>query len=257
MPKDYNLSMYDHSIRLSIITATFNTAECLPRLIDSLKSQSDPDFQWVVADGGSTDETLALVRDAAKCMNVNVDSRSDFGIYDALNRAVKMADGDYYIVIGADDEFFPDAVAQYKAACISTDADFVTARVEVGGCICGMRNKRWEWLYGPFAHVGCHAVGLAIRRSLHERFGYYSRSFPIAADQLFILEAIHGGATVCEQSFIAGKYYHGGSSGQDILGTLVEGFRVQVRVGHGLLLQLILLVARVFKNWSRIKAWRA
>jgi glycosyltransferase involved in cell wall biosynthesis len=249
--------MFDPSIHLSIITATFNTAECLPLLIASLKSQSDTDFQWVVADGGSTDETLALVHDAAKTMDVKVDSRPDFGIYDALNRAVKMADGDYYVVIGADDEFFPDAVAQYKAACTSTDADFVTARVEVDGCVCGVRNKRWEWLYGPFAHVGCHAVGLAIRRSLHERFGYYSRSFPIAADQLFILEAIHGGATVRELPFVAGKYYHGGSSGQDILGTLVEGFRVQVRVGHGLLFQLLLFVARVFKNWPSIKAWRA
>lgn len=249
--------MLGPSIHLSIITATFNTAECLPRLIDSLKSQSDPDFEWIVADGGSTDETLALVHDAAKTLNVKVDSRPDFGIYDALNRAVKMADGDYYVVIGADDEFFPDAVAQYKAACTSTDADFVTARVEVDGCVCGVRNKRLEWLYGPFAHVGCHAVGLAIRRSLHDRFGYYSRSFPIAADQLFILEALHGGATVSEQPFVAGKYYHGGSSGQDMLGTLVEGFRVQVRVGHGLLPQLCLLIARIFKNWSRIKARRA
>ncbi|MBE1426377.1 glycosyltransferase involved in cell wall biosynthesis [Desulfomicrobium macestii] len=249
--------MLASSVRLAIITATFNTAEYLPRLIDSLKSQSDPDFIWIVADGGSTDETLALLRDAAKSLNVTVDTRSDFGIYDALNRSVRMADSDYYIVIGADDEFFPDAVAQYKVACRSTNADFVTALVEGAGRICGVRKRKWEWLYGPFAHVGCHAVGLAIRSSLHERFGYYSRSFPIAADQLFILEAIHGGATVCEQSFIAGKYYHGGFSGQDILGTLVEGFRVQVRVGHGLLLQLILLVARILKNWSRIKVWRA
>ena len=248
--------MLGPSTHLSIITATFNTGDCLPRLIDSLMSQSDPDFEWIVADGGSTDETHALVRDAAKTLNVKVDSRPDFGIYDALNRAVKMAGGDYYVVIGADDEFFPNAVEQYKAACISTDADFVTARVEVNGCVCGVRSKRWEWLYGPFAHVGCHAVGLAIRRSLHERFGYYSRSFPIAADQLFILESLHGGATVSEQLFVAGKYYRGGASGQDILGTLVEGFRVQVRVGHGMLLQLLLFVVRVFKNWPRIKAWR-
>jgi glycosyltransferase involved in cell wall biosynthesis len=249
--------MFENTIRISIITATFNTAECLPRLIDSLNSQTDPDFQWVVADGGSTDETLALVHDATKTLNVKVDSRPDFGIYDALNQAVKMADGDYYIVIGADDEFFSDAVEQFKAACICTNADFVTARVEVDGCVCGVREKRWGWLYGPFAYVGSHAVGLAIRRSLHQRFGMYSRAFPIAADQLFILDSIRGGATVSEHSFVAGKFYRGGSSGQDILGTLVEGFRVQVRVGQGLLLQLVLLVARVLKNWSRIKAWRA
>lgn len=52
--------MLDSAIRLSIITATFNTDEFLPRLIDSLKSQSDPDFEWIVADGGSTDETLVI-----------------------------------------------------------------------------------------------------------------------------------------------------------------------------------------------------
>jgi hypothetical protein len=160
-------------------------------------------------------------------------------------------------VVGADDELFPDAVELYKAACIKTNADLVTARVEVAGCVSGVRKKRWEWLFGQFAYVSGHAVGLAIRRSLHERYGLYSRAFPIAADQLFILEAIHGGATVSEHSFVAGKFFRDGSSGQDILGTLVEGFRVQVRVGHGLLPQLCLLIARVFKNWSRIKAWRA
>ena len=246
--------MNNSSLRFSIITATYNVENDLPCLVQSLHSQTDQNFQWVVADGGSTDETLKLVQVAAESLNVKVDSRPDFGIYDALNRAVKMADGDYYIVIGADDELSPDAVERYKAACISANADFVTACVKVNGCICEVRKKRWEWLHGPFAYVSSHAVGLAIRRSLHERFGYYSRSFPIAADQLFILEAIHGGATVSEHPFIAGKYYRGGSSGQDILGTLVEGFRVQVRVGHGLLLQLILLIARVMINRSRIKA---
>lgn len=86
MRKEYNSPMLEPAIHLSIITATFNTSECLPRLIDSLKLQSDPDFEWIVADGGSTDKTLALVHDAAKTLNVKVDSRSDFGIYDTLNK---------------------------------------------------------------------------------------------------------------------------------------------------------------------------
>jgi hypothetical protein len=159
-----------------------------------------------------------------------------------------MAEGDYYLVVGADDELFPDAVANYKGACGATGADMVTALVEVDGKVGGVRSRQWEWLYGPFAHVSGHAVGLAIRRSLHDRFGWYSRKLPIAADQFFILQAVHGGSGVSRQDFLAGKFRTEGTSGNDIVGTLVEGFRSQVLVGHNVWIQLLILCLRLFKN---------
>jgi glycosyltransferase involved in cell wall biosynthesis len=54
-----------NSSSISIITATFNSASVLPRLIDSLIEQTDQDFEWIVADGGSRDETLRIIEKAS------------------------------------------------------------------------------------------------------------------------------------------------------------------------------------------------
>ena len=241
----------------SIVTATYNAAQVLPQLIASLQAQTDQDFEWIVADGASTDDTLALIEAAMGTIGrgITVDSRPDFGIYDALNRGVKLASGEYYLVMGADDVLAPDAVENYRNACAESGADFVTAHSEASAATNNrFRNPKYEWLYGPFAHVYGHAVSLAIKRSLHQRFGFYSRLFPIAADQMFILQAIHVGARVEKKSFIAGRFESkDGSSGQNILGTLLEGFHVQLRFGHTLWLQTLILLLRIFKNRKRVE----
>lgn len=248
--------MSNSKIKLSIVTAVFNGAEFLPQLIRSLEAQTDKEFEWVIADGGSTDETLRQLNEASKSIQIKIDSKPDFGIYDALNRAVRMADGDYYLVLGADDELMPDAIFNFKNACNETAADFVTAKIEANGKVCGVRQPNWEWLYAQFAHVSSHAVGLAIKRDLHNKFGYYSRHFPIAADQLFILESIHGGATVSKHEFVAGNFFQQGASGADVIGTISESFRIQIRVGHNKTVQLILMIIRILKIFAsdRIKA---
>ena len=245
--------MTDKRSTLSIVTATYNAAQVLPNLVASLRAQTDQDFEWVVADGGSTDETLAILKKAAdELMCVKVDSRPDFGIYDALNRGVGMANGQYYVVLGADDQLCPDAVANYRMACGKSGADLVTAKFRVNDKIISIREPRWEWLYGQFAHVSGHAVGLAIRRCLHDHIGFYSRKFPIAADQLFILQAVHSGAVVHEENFVAGVFDQKGISCQDAAGSLTEAYRVQLRIGHGFLLQTIILILRILKNYRRI-----
>lgn len=96
-------------------------------------------------------------------------------------------------------------------------------------------------------------MGLAIRRSLHDRVGWYSLKYPIAADQLFVLEAIRGGASVSQESFVAGSFDNvSGISSQDVLGSLTEGFRVQIKTGQSLSLQLVLLVLRIVKHFKRL-----
>ncbi|HEX7387960.1 MAG TPA: glycosyltransferase [Castellaniella sp.] len=246
------------SVTFSVITATYNAAVVLPRLIASLKAQTDQNFEWIVADGASTDGTLELLEDAGRTLNLRVDSRPDFGIYDALNRAVKIAEGEYYLVVGADDELCPDTVQLYREACQESRADLVTARIVVGGVSTGTRRRKCEWLDGQFTYVSGHAVGLAIRAGLHQHHGYYSRSLPIAADQLFILQVVHGGGRVCECAFVAGTFSSGGASSTDVLGTVTEFARAQVLVGHGVFLQVGLCVFRLVKNsvGKKIHAWR-
>lgn len=247
-------SNHSGNATLSVITATFNAAELLPRLVASLQAQTDQGFEWVVADGGSSDATLEILAEAkTNLRQVVLTSQLDFGIYDALNRAVKLSTGDYYMVLGADDTLAPDAIANYKQAIEETNADLITARVQSDAYARGRRVRCWPWLYAQFAYVSGHAVGLAIKRSLHEQVGYYSRKLPIAADQFFIQKAIQMGARLSAHEFVAGYFdSHGGASSQDVLGTLLESYRVQLALGESKWVQTTLLLVRLIRNWRHL-----
>ena len=137
-------------MKLSIVTVTLNAAAHLPRLIRSLRSQTDPDFEWVVMDGGSSDGTLALLAQATE-LPLIWRSEPDFGIYDALNKALRLASGEYYLVAGADDVLDPGAVAGYRRLIEETDADIVTTSVRVGAHRVVHRPRGPTWLRGPRA----------------------------------------------------------------------------------------------------------
>jgi len=238
------------TVSISVITATYNAARDLPRLVESLQSQTDKKFEWVVADGASNDGTLELL-DSINDIDIVVDSQPDFGIYDALNRAIKLSKGNYYLVLGADDILYPDAIALFKESIIHKQVDMVTANVVVNGSVCGVRRP-WPWLYGPFSYVSCHAVGTLINKQLHDRYGMYSPKFPIAADQLFLLRAVDGGANIAKANFEAGEFATDGMSGNDVLGTLAEGVRVQILTGRNRLFQLLIFFFRVIKNYRKL-----
>jgi len=235
------------NVTISIVTATFNVAPLLPSLVDSLRRQTDCNFEWVVADGGSTDGTLEMLRDIAD-LKIVLSSQQDFGIYDALNRALKNASGDYYVVLGADDSLAPDAVENYRRAAVRTGADMIFAQVQAGEQV-RMPCGRKPWLRGHKAYVAEHAVATLIRRNLHERFGYYSRRFPIAADQLFLkIVCASPDAKLAPADFIAGNYAVDGVSGADTIGTLTEFFRVQLETESCRLLQCLLFILRLLRH---------
>ena len=234
---------------ISVVTATYNAAEYLPGLIKSLQAQTDKDFEWIVADGGSSDNTLELLA-AVKDLTIKITSQADFGIYDALNRGVKMAAGEYYIVIGADDIFFPDAISELKTA-IEPTTDILTANIKQNDQLIAPLNKA-PWLYGMRSYVSSHSVGTLFKKALHDDFGYYSNKFPITADNFFILKVIKDKSTQLKQiDAVIGKFSDAGLSSTDTVGTLVENFRVQLMMGSNKYLQIACLFLRLLKNSLR------
>src|SRR5512140_2526898 len=172
---------------ISVITATLNCAAQLPRLVASLLAQDDQDFDWVVVDGGSRDEALDIV---ARFARVRFSSGSAFGIYDALNKGVRMADSDDYVGVGADDELYPAAISSFRERVATEQRDIVAASVLIDNET--RRPMRgWKWLRGGNAFVASHAVGMLIRRQLHEECGYYSNRYPNCADMHFVLSVVN------------------------------------------------------------------
>lgn len=96
---------------ISIIIATYNSGKTLRRALDSVLNQSYQDWECIVVDGASKDNTIDIVKEF-----VNKDSRfryisePDHGIYDAFNKGWKMANGEWMMYLGSDDEYTKDGI---------------------------------------------------------------------------------------------------------------------------------------------------
>lgn len=237
-------------VKISILTATYNAAEHLPRLMESLRAQIDQDFEWIVMDGGSKDNTVALLRDAGDIVS-HWKSEADFGIYHALNKAVTLATGTYYLVMGADDQLQPNAIQNYRKAAIASGSDVISAPVLANG-VEMMPRRRMAWWSSSPPFVSSHSVGALIKTSLHEELGLYSRRFPISADTYFFLRAWKSEKTFYYFSEVVGVYGTDGLSSNDTLGGICESFRANSEVRGFFVIHMFLFILRLVKSGVRI-----
>src|SRR5690554_630370 len=232
-------------MKLSVITATYNAMKHLPNLVNSLRAQQDKDFEWVVADGASTDGTLEYLQ-SIEDLNIKILSQEDFGIYDALNRGIKAAGGVFYLVMGADDTLYPNGIKDYKDA-IEDGVDIVTASIEIGDRICKAGKSGKNWFAGKLDYISGHAVGSIYRKNLHDKYGYYSRSYPIAADQLFVLSVCRDGRKVKIIESLVGRFELGGVSNTERIGSATEYYRILLLVGENKYVQTFFIILRLIK----------
>lgn len=229
---------------ISVLTVTFNAANELRGLVDCLRAQTDRNFEWIVVDGASGDATVDMLKASDDILSTWV-SEPDFGIYDALNKAVRLSNGSYYLVLGADDRLFPHAIEQYRLHAAFSGAELVTAGIVQDSRTYSRRPGR-SWWNGMFAYVSGHSVGCLIRRSLHDRFGYYSRRFPVAADMYFIKSVCMApNVRLHRADFVAGQHGKSGVSSVDKAATFCDCFRVQLETESWKSLQILIFLLKL------------
>lgn len=237
-------------MQISIITATFNAANYLPALIGSLRAQTYKKFEWVVADGGSSDDTLDLLRNV-KDLNLVISSQSDFGIYDALNRAIKLSKGDYYVVIGADDVFEPDAIENFEKK-IDGISTVITSPIVINNKIYGL-SVLPIFLAGFRAKICGHSIASLFKKSLHDKYGYYSKKYPIAADYDFMMKLVVNNENIKLCDFIVGRFGIGGVSTVDRIGSASEVMRIMISNGYSVTVQVVIFILRLLYTALRVK----
>lgn len=122
-------------MKFSIITITYNAEKVLQRTLDSVRSQTYRDMEHMIVDGASTDGTLEMVREyeaRAAGYEVRVVSEPDRGIYDAMNKGLRLAKGDYIVFMNAGDSFHGERTLERVAkaplsAVLYGDTDIVDA----------------------------------------------------------------------------------------------------------------------------------
>lgn len=168
---------------ITVVLPTRNAAADVDACLASLQRQQYQSFEVCVVDGGSSDATLAVVKSYSGKVGESLCCRSepDRGIYDAMNKGVSMARGEWIHFIGADDVIHDATVFSDVADCMAdSQADIVYGDVikKSSGSRYGGESSLDRLLFeGNICHQG-----MFYRRSVFERVGGYSARYPIWAD---------------------------------------------------------------------------
>lgn len=202
-------------MKLSIITINYNNAVGLRKTLESVASQIFSDFEHIVIDGGSTDGSAEIIenyRHVGKWV-----SEKDNGIYNAMNKGIRMAEGDYCLFLNSGDYLKGNAVLE-QVFSYSFDEDIVCCAdyIDMGKDSHISYPPKDVTLYSFINGCLNHSGAGFIKRSLFEKYGYYDETMKISADWKFYLIALGlGDATYRSLPIVTAVYdIHGVSATQ-------------------------------------------
>lgn len=188
-------------MKISIITITYNSAKTLQRALASVQEQTYSDIEHIIVDGASTDGTREIIEAyAAQHANVRWISEKDEGIYNALNKGIRMTTGDVIGFLHSDDVFqSSDSIKDIAQAFVSSQADVVYGDLQY--CKANKVVRRWK---SNDFHPGSLKFGwmpphptVYVRKEVYEQVGEYDEWFRISADYDMLLRIFTAGYKSC------------------------------------------------------------
>lgn len=184
-------------MKISIITATWNRADTIRDTIESILSQTYQDWEHIIVDGASTDNTLEVIKSYEERYNgrLKLISEPDKGIYDAMNKGIAMATGDVVGLLNSDDFLYSDDVlANIATTFVKYNPDAVHAGVTVINPDTSdvIRVKRGSDRPRGGMSSGWHPAHptLYLKRSVYDRFGLFDLQFGTACDMELMIRFI-------------------------------------------------------------------
>lgn len=214
---------------VSVVTVTYNSEATLERTIESVLSQTFRPIDYVVVDGGSTDSTLDILkRYEGRLRHI---SEPDNGIYDAMNKGVRLARGSWIHILNSDDYYAaPDCLARAVSSLDESRTNYfdMYREYEDGSRILQTFTfRRWRLYVAAYLPH----PSLIVSRAQYDAVGLYNADYRIAADHDMILRLL-ARFPAKREPFPLTVMTQGGASGQH-LGLSLEEFR-QVTCAHGL-----------------------
>lgn len=188
-------------MKLSLITISYNSASTIEDTIKSVISQNYADLEYIIVDGGSTDNTLEIIS-KYKDKIAKIISEPDKGIYDAMNKGIGMATGEVVGIINSDDFYFGNSVLREvvnefeksKADAVYGDIVYVD-REDTS------RHVRY-WKAGQYSEKKLNYgwimphPAVFIKKEVYNKFGLFNLDFKIASDYELLLRFLKNGMKV-------------------------------------------------------------
>lgn len=181
-------------MKISVIIPTFNSAKTIKTTLESIINQNWFGLQIIIQDGGSTDDTKAVVEKYPIAMS-GWKSEPDDGIYDAMNKGIRRATGEIIAILNSDDTWLPGTLERVASIFSrNPDVGIVSGAIEV-----------WEDLLNGakvilksnllYLHKGMTIQHPAtfVRSSVYERVGFFNTYYHIGADYDFVLRCLEAG----------------------------------------------------------------
>ena len=193
------------NIKISVITATFNLIKngregFFRQMVESVQRQTWRNVEHLIVDGGSSDGTVQMLEELASAGKIRYISELDKGIYDAMNKGIRMATGDVVGILNSDDFFTgKDVLAQVvrafetddRLAAVYGDVHFVHPD-KLDKCVRYYSSKVFKRKLMRFGFMPAHP-SFYLRRKYFGKFGCYKTDYRIAADFEFLLRVIYKG----------------------------------------------------------------
>lgn len=174
-------------MKVSIITVTYNSDKTLQDTLDSVRKQSYDNLEYIIIDGNSSDKTVDIIKKNSDIISKWV-SEPDKGLYDAMNKGIKMATGDIVGIINSDDFYLDenvisDIVHEFKNNKVDSvhaelyyvdqfDTNRIVRHWKTGDHSLGAFQKGWH---------PAHPT-LFLKREIYEKYGHFNLQFKLAAD---------------------------------------------------------------------------
>lgn len=180
--------------KVSIITISYNNEKGLLRTIESVVSQTYIDYEYIIIDGGSSDNSKQIIESFSDKITYWV-SEPDRGVYNAMNKGIAVAKGEYLHFLNSGDSYATSDVLERTFTKEYTEP--LLRGIQI--CDYGTHQIRWEnlgnrevTLYDMYVNTLLHQATF-IRRGMFDKYGNYDESLKIVSDWKFFFQTILGG----------------------------------------------------------------
>ncbi len=222
----------------SIITVVLNGEKHLEKTIKSVLSQSYKNFQYIIIDGGSTDRSISIIKKYNKKI-YKWKSQKDNGIYDAFNKGINLASGDYLCIVNSDDILKKNALKIISKYIYKyPNIDFIFGSVKKHwGILHGYRPEKIKYSWGFYSS---HSTGFFLKKLSAKKIGEYNIKYRYHADydyfyRMIVKHKMKGVST--KKNEVTGKFGRGGfSSRSPYFAMFFEELKIRSDNGQNLIL---------------------
>jgi len=217
----YFKNSYEDKPLISIITVVFNGEKALKSTIEAVFSMPNKNLEYIIIDGGSNDNSLNIIKNCENKIDYWL-SEKDNGIYDAMNKGARVANGSYLLFANADDILQPSSGEEIlEAMKLSFDVISMPVRFIETGYV--WKSTKFIKKYRmPFPHPG-----LIVKKSIFSKLNGFDTRYKYSADYDFILKLLNKKPNIYFGNSVLSNFQLGGASSNNA--ALIENIKIRYR----------------------------